>query len=59
MTQAIPDKDGMFKAVVGDGFVMFARFSAQGVEIERVCFIRVGHLRHQGVLTGALGRDNH
>jgi acyl-homoserine-lactone acylase len=34
MTQAIPDKDGMFKAVVGDGFVMFARFSAQGVEIE-------------------------
>ena len=34
MTQAVPDKNGRFKAVVGDGFVMFARFSAEGVEIE-------------------------
>lgn len=34
MTQAIPDKDGKFRAVVGDGFIMFARFSTQGVAIE-------------------------
>jgi acyl-homoserine-lactone acylase len=34
MTQAIPDKDGMYKAVIGDGFIMFARFSTQGVAIE-------------------------
>ena len=34
MTYGVPEEDGRFRAVVGDGFILFARFSAQGVEIE-------------------------